>query len=138
MEKKPKTGREFLGQGIAYPFTVNSENKFLMNSYDSQVMQSILLIMRTAKGERIMRPEFGAGLNKMVFEPNNPATIAILGHEVRDALTKFEPRIDIVNIKVKSDGNSNERINIHLEYKVRRTDTMFNLVYPFYLERGEI
>jgi len=138
MEKKAKTGREFLGQGIAYPFAVNSEGKFLMNSYDSQVRQSILLIVRTAKGERIMRPEFGAGLNKMVFEPNNPSTIAILEHEVREALTKFEPRIDIIGIKVKSEGNNSERINIHLDYKVRRTDTMFNLVYPFYLERGEI
>lgn len=138
MDKKSKTGREFLGSGIAYPFSLNSEGKFHMSSYDDQVMQSILLIIRTAKGERMMRPEFGAGLNRMVFEPNNPSTNAILEHEIKEALIKFEPRIEIVGINVKSGNENSEKVDIHLEYKVRRTDTMFNLVYPFYLERGEL
>lgn len=128
---------EFLGAGIAFPLAVDSQGHIVMNRYEDHVRQSILLILRTAKGERVMRPDFGAGLQNFVFETIGPATAALVKHEVEEALMRFEPRIDVLNVVVEDDQERRNVLLIKLEYRVRRTDTTFNLVYPFYLERGE-
>lgn len=130
--------KEFLGSGIAFPFNVDEHGHISMNSQEEQIRQSIQLILQTSKGERVMRSDFGAGLHRVVFSPSNYATFAMVEHEVKDALIRFEPRIDVLNVKVTPYPNEPEKLDIYLEYRVRKTDTMFNLVYPFYLERGTI
>lgn len=131
-------GKEFLGAGLAFPLGVDAQGRMAMNSLEGQVRQSILLILQTAKGERVMRPDFGAGLHDLVFEPISSATIARVRHEVKDALIHFEPRIDVLNVEVTVDLQQQDRLLINMEYRVRETDAIFNLVYPFYLERGEL
>jgi phage baseplate assembly protein W len=131
-------GNEFLGSGIAFPISLDSGGRVVMNSLDEHVRQSILLILRTAKGERVMRPDFGAGLQEVVFSPIDASTAALVQHEVKDALVKFEPRIDVLNVDVSADRQQEGVLLINVEYRVRRTDTTFNLVYPFYIERGEV
>jgi len=130
--------RKFLGKGIAFPFAVDSQGHIAMNSFEDQVRQSILLILKTAKGERVMRPDFGAGLSKVVFEPIGSATKALVKHEVEEALIKFEPRIEVLEVDVDDDEQEQGKLLISMQYRVRRTDTTFNMVYPFYLERGEL
>ena len=131
-------GNEFLGAGIAFPLRLDAQGRIAMNSLEDHVRQSILLILQTARGERVMRPEFGAGLQDLVFAPATPATAALAEHTVRDALTRFEPRIDVLKVAATIDPRQPERLLVAVEYRVRRTDTIFNLVYPFYLERGEL
>jgi len=131
-------GKEFLGGGLAFPLRLDPEGRIAMNSLDDHVRQSILLILQTAKGERVMRPDFGAGLRKLVFSPMSAATVALVQHEVKDALTRFEPRIDILNISVTLDSGRPGQLILNLEYRVRSTDTQFNLVYPFFLEKGMV
>jgi phage baseplate assembly protein W len=109
-----------------------------MNSYEDHVHQSIRLILQTAKGERVMRPDFGAGLHNLVFEPVNPVTTSLVQHEVKEALIRFEPRIDVLSVEVTVDQKEEQKLLANIQYRVRRTDTIFNLVYPFYLERGEL
>ena len=115
---------------------LDADGRIAINSLEDHVRQSILLILQTAKGERVMRPDFGAGLQTLVFSPVNAATAALVQHEVRDALVRFEPRIDILSVEVTSDQEEQNVLMINLQYRVRKTDTMFNLVYPFFLAKG--
>jgi phage baseplate assembly protein W len=141
--------REFLGTGIAFEQVTDSERRITvktmnvdangliaMNSLEQHVRQSILLILKTAKGERVMRPDFGAGLRELAFEPLNQATMTLAEHHVREALIRFEPRIEVLKVTALLDPQEKDRVGIHLQYRVRSTDTTFNLVYPFYVERG--
>ncbi|MGH9936307.1 MAG: GPW/gp25 family protein [Blastocatellia bacterium] len=130
------TGKEFLGAGVAFPFGVSADGRIAMNSLEDHVRQSILLILQTARGERVMRPEFGAGLQNLAFEPLSPATATLARHQVEQALVRFEPRIEVRKVEVTLDPKQEGVLLINVEYRVRRTDTTFNLVYPFYLERG--
>ena len=136
MDNSSRDGREFLGAGVAFPLRLDADGRIAINSLEDHVRQSILLILQTAKGERVMRPDFGAGLQTLVFSPVNAATAALVQHEVRDALVRFEPRIDILSVEVTSDPEEQNRLMINLQYRVRKTDTMFNLVYPFFLAKG--
>jgi phage baseplate assembly protein W len=155
-------GREFLGAGIAFPLNVNEDGLIAMNAQEDHVRQSILLILQTAKGERVMRPDFGARLSDLAFEPITQATITLAQHYVKEALIRFEPRIEVLKVEITRNpqeqdresilravnrssvrrrpapGNSQEEdcLWIRLHYRVRSTDTTFNLVYPFYIERG--
>lgn len=136
MNNDPVNGREFLGAGLAFPMRVDSQGRIAMNSLDDHVRQSILLILQTAKGERLMRSDFGSGLHRLVFSPLHAATATLVQHQVKDALTRFEPRIDVLDLTVEMDPSPPSSLMINLRYRVRSTDTMFNLVFPFLLEKG--
>ncbi len=97
--------------------------------------QAIWIILGTAKGERVMRPEFGCGIYDLVFELNSASTAGRVAQAVREALLQFEPRIDVRDIQVQSQ-NGGEVLLISIDYEVRATNNVFNLVYPFYLERS--
>lgn len=127
---------EFLGAGIAFPLHVNENGLIAMNALEDHVRQSILLILQTAKGERVMRPDFGARLSDLTFEPVTQATITLAEHYVKEALTRFEPRIVISKVEITVNPQEPDHLLIGLQYRVRSTDTTFNLVYPFYVERG--
>lgn len=136
MSDNPIKSKEFLGVGLSFPIDIDSSGYVAMNSFEDHVYQSILLILQTSKGERVMRPSFGVGLGDLVFEPINSTTMALIKKDVTDALVNFEPRIDVLDVEVTSDTAGGSVIFILLEYRVRRTNTVFNLVYPFYLESG--
>jgi phage baseplate assembly protein W len=142
-------GKAFLGAGIACSVTTDAQGAVHLSpmtltqgvistdSFEEHIRNSILLILQTAPGERVMRPDFGAGLSQLLFEPLIQATIALAQHNVRQALIRFEPRIEVLEIDVIANPQTTGRIDISLNYRVRSTDTTFNLVYPFFLERGE-
>lgn len=115
---------------------LDGDGHIAMNSYEDHVRQSILLIAQTAQGERMMRPDFGSGLSRMVFEPLGQATISLVQHTLTQALTRYEPRIDIVDLTVISDPSQPGLLQIRLDYQVRRTDAIYNLVFPFFLQHG--
>jgi phage baseplate assembly protein W len=136
MNDELSEGKEFLGAGIAFPLDKDPAGLITMKSLEDQVSQSIQLILRTAKGERVMHPDFGAGLNRLVFEPLNQATISLAQHYVKDALVRFEPRVEVLNVSIRVDPQLQDQLLINVEYRLRTTDATFNLVYPFYLKRG--
>lgn len=104
--------------------------------YEECVRHSILLILSTARGERVMRPDFGCGLHDLVFAVNGPATQGMAAFHVREALLHWEPRIDVLRVAASSAGEHGEQLLIEIDYRVRLTDGRFNLVYPFYLDRA--
>jgi phage baseplate assembly protein W len=131
--------KDFLGVGWTWPVTTESgpgaaAGQISLSGYEERIRQSILIILGTAKGERVMRPDFGCGIHELVFAPNDQTTEARVGFEVREALLDFEPRIDVDEVRVVRE--TPERMVIHVAYRVRRTNNTFNLVYPFYLERS--
>jgi phage baseplate assembly protein W len=83
-----------------------------------------------------MRPDFGSGLRALVFEPANTATMALVRHRVEEALVAWEPRIDVVEVTVTSQRSEPQALQVRIDYRVRETNTFYNLVYPFYLREG--
>lgn len=125
------THKAHLGVGWAFPVKpVNGSLKFAR--YEEDIEQAIQIILLTAQGERVMLPEFGAGLRDFVFEPNSPAVRARMSETVRKALVDWEPRIDLERVEVKP-GEDNSVVLIHVDYVVRATNQFYNRVFPFYL-----
>ncbi len=124
----------FLGVGCAFPFDDKS-GEIATAEYEDSVHQAIWIILGTAKGERVMRPDFGCSIYDLVFELPSPSTSGKIVQAVRDALLVQEPRIDVADVYVEAQDNG-KTLLIHIEYQVRATNNVFNLVYPFYLERS--
>lgn len=130
--------KAFLGVGWAYPVQPNaSHTDAALAIYEEDVRQAVLIILETNRGERAMRPDFGAGLRDFLFEPINATTLALIRHRVEEALITWEPRIRVEEIALESSDSARTRIDIKIEYVVRATNTFYNLVYPFYLQEGE-
>jgi len=104
--------------------------------YEEDIRQAIRIIIFTNRSERLMRPNFGAGLNEFVFEPINVSTMALIETRVREALIAWEARIDVLGVKVTADRSERNKLLIDMTYRVRATNTRHNLVYPFYLQEG--
>jgi phage baseplate assembly protein W len=129
--------KAFLGTGWAFPPGLDPAGKIRLVSLEEDVRQAILIIIQTVLGERVMRPDFGAGLHNLVFEPVNRTTMALVQNTVERALIDWEPRIEINNLSVTTDTNERNTLLIELLYTVRATNTQFNLVFPFFLLEGE-
>jgi phage baseplate assembly protein W len=128
--------KAFLGQGWAFPVQPDETGDVAMSAYEADIHQAIHIILGTAPGERVMRPDFGAGLHELVFEPINTTTMALVRHRVEEALITWEPRIDNISVEVNADRPQG-RLLIGIRYRVRASNTFYNLVYPFYLTEGE-
>ena len=127
--------KAFLGEGWAFPIGVDTVGEIAVAIYEEDVQEAIRIILGTEPGERVMRPEFGTGLRGLMFEPINTTTVALAQHRVQQALVLWEPRIDSVNVNVTADP-PNGKLMIEVSYRVRTTNTFYNLVYPFYLQEG--
>ena len=128
--------KAFLGRGWAFPVATDATGAIAVAAYEADIEQSIRIILGTEPGERVMRPDFGAGLRGLVFEPMNTTTIALVRHRVEQALIVWEPRIDSVTVTVAADP-PNGRLRVDVSYRIRTTNTFYNLVYPFYLQEGQ-
>lgn len=125
----------FLGTGWAFPVGVDALGGARMASAADDIRQSVRIILETTPGERVMRPDFGSGLHALVFEPMTATLDALVRHRVEEALVTWEPRIDSITVAVTRDA-PNGRLMIEITYRVRATNTFYNLVYPFYLMEG--
>lgn len=128
--------RSFLGTGLRFPLTVGPHGGLGLSSGERSVTESIWIILSTAPGERVMRPDFGCGIQTLVFAPNNAATHAEVAHHVQDALLRFEPRIDVLDVRVSAEGDLSNVLLVAIDYALRDTNAINNLVYPFYITEG--
>lgn len=126
--------KTFLGVGVAFP-VAEAGGEIATAAYEEDVRQAILIILQTNQNERVMRPDFGAGLRDFVFELVNATTMARVKTRVQDALVDWEPRIDVNSVDV-SAANELNKLFIDIAYTVRATNTSRNLVYPFFLQEG--
>lgn len=128
--------REYLGVGWKFPLQVTPSGGLARARYEHRVEEAVYLILATAKGERVMLPEFGCGIHDLVFAPNTPGTIGIVAQQVRRALVTWEPRIDVLDIVVDSPLDEPNLLLIKVGYRIRSNNALANLVYPFYLREG--
>jgi phage baseplate assembly protein W len=126
---------EFLGIGWNLPVALDDDDRLRMASDGEEgIRQSIWMILSTAPGERLMRPDFGCGIHDMVFGVSSAGTANAVAGAVRKALATWEPRIDVLDVFAAPDPAEPSVLQIEINYQVRSTNSRFNLVFPFYLE----
>ena len=131
--------KAFLGVGWCFPpeFHKHADSVGVkMVVEEDDIRESLKILMATRPGERIMQPSYGCGLHAMVFESVNESTITEIRDVVERAVLFFEPRITLESIDVNTDSAYEGRVNIRLNYSIRRTNTRSNVVYPFYFIEG--
>ena len=129
---------EFLGVGWRFPVQLDrAKGDIALSRYDQDVQEAIWIILSTAPGERVMRPDFGCGIHDYVFAPNDSRTAGLVRFHVEQALVRWEPRIDLQEVLVQADPALLSVLLISIQYQVRATDSRYNVVYPFYLQREE-
>jgi phage baseplate assembly protein W len=128
---------EIIGSGLAFPLGVDRRGAIALARDESDIDQAIQLILGTAPGERPMRPEFGCGVHDFVFHSIDSNTLASMEVAIREALERWEPRIDVRLIRFDSSQAANGLLTIDISYQVRATNTTRNLVYPFYVIPAE-
>jgi uncharacterized protein len=128
--------KAFQGIGWGFPPGVQPDGSTTVARYEEDIRQAIRIILGTNRGERVMRPDFGAGLREFTFEPLNQTTCLKLQTRVQESLVTWEPRIDVLKVEARVDGSETGLVQIAMTYRMRSTNTLHNLVYPFYLMEG--
>jgi phage baseplate assembly protein W len=122
----------FVGRGWAFPLRVSATGGIGMVERETEIEEAIRLILGTAPGERPMRPEFGCGIHDYVFAPGDGATAGRIAHEVRTALDRWEPRIEVSDVVVAFDAVEAGTLYLDVRYTIRSSNSERNLVFPFY------
>ena len=135
--------RSFLGTGWAFPVTFHkkppSQSGVDMASDVRDIEQSLTILLSTRPGERVMRPDYGCGLEDLLFEPANTSLITYNKELISKAILYYEPRVELKDITILEDENLLEgRVMIQLELVVRSTNSRFNYVYDFYTREATI
>ena len=125
---------EFLGKGLHWPIGVDVSGALAVSEAEDKIRESVLLILSTVAGERHMRPEFGSRIQDQVFAPVRAATMSKLAFNLQESLINWEPRIDVMNVSVQPDPAEDGVLLVSIDYKIRATNTAFNLVYPFFVK----
>jgi phage baseplate assembly protein W len=123
----------FVGRGIAYPMRVSMTGGIALTSRDEEIVESMRLILGTSPGERPMRPDFGCPIHEHIFAPADASTTGLIAFDVRNALTRWEPRIEVLDVSVRRDENQATLLYIDITYAIRETNDPRNLVFPFYV-----
>jgi phage baseplate assembly protein W len=129
--------RDFLGKGLRFPVSVNLNGGVSTSALEENVRQSIFIILGTAPGERINRPQFGCRIHDLMFAPNNPLTAARAEIYCEEAIYKYEPRVSKVKVSAEANSDEPNRLDIRIEYVIAGKNDKRNLVFPFYLRQED-
>ena len=131
--------KAWLGRGWAYPVRIDpATGGIAFSEYEADIRESILIILQTSRGERVMRPDFGCGIHDLVFEVIDVATLTRVETTVWESMTKYEARIEVLSVRTDPLNAADGLLLIELEYRVRRTNQVGNLVYPFYFREAGV
>lgn len=128
--------RAFLGAGLAFPLGVTPQGRLARASGEAKVEQAIWLLLSTALGERVMRPEVGCGAHDVLFAPNTPATVVRVIDQTRRCLTQLEPRIAVLGVEAETPESQPNMLLIRITYQVQMNNAIGNLVYPYFIREG--
>jgi len=129
--------RDFLGKGWRFPVSVNLTGGLSSSAFEENVRQSIFIILGTAPGERVMRPDFGCRIHDLMFAPNNDVTSVRAAYYCEEAIYKYEPRIAEVEVQALPNPVEPNRLDINIAYVIAGSNDKRNLVYPFYLRSAD-
>lgn len=125
--------KEFLGRGLAFPLQVDPRGGIALASGEHDIVQSIRIILETAPGERVMRPEFGCRIHELIFAPRNASTEGLMIYYVKQALARWEPRIDVREVDISPDPSWDGALLVEIKYEIKDTHDERSIVYPFYI-----
>lgn len=128
---------DFLGVGWAFPIGVDARGRIGLARQVTDIEQAIMMVLLTPKGQRVMRPEFGCQIHDLIFAPNDANTWGMAEYYVEEALRFWEPRITVLNVTARPSDGQTERMDVHVDYRVKATLDKRTLVYPFYRIPGE-
>jgi uncharacterized protein len=137
MDHEDVLGKEFLGTGWAFPVTISRDLGLIESaSHETDIKQSIRIILGTSKGERVMRPDFGCGIHDLAFAAISTQVMAEIETTVRESLRQYEARIEVFNVTVGTRHLDRGYLDVEIDYRVRATNQPGNLVYPFYFRES--
>lgn len=129
------SNKSFLGTGWSFPPQFTSKGLVTVAA-EQDIHESLLILLSTTPGERVMQPLYGCGLKTHVFDTLNEGSVAVIRDTVEKAILFFEPRVTVERIEVNDDDYREGKIQIYVYYRVRATNNRYNLVYPFYFNEG--
>lgn len=142
---------EFRGRGWRFPILPDETGSLGWCAGQENIEQSLKVLLLTALGERVMRPRFGTDAPRLVFAPGSEQHLRLLEQSIQEAVHEFEPRVELLEVRAEtgmtdpgtmpetgSAGRAEARVTASISYRVRRSNTRFNLVFPFYLGTVEI
>jgi phage baseplate assembly protein W len=129
--------RDFLGKGLRFPVSVNLNGGVSSSQLEENIRQCIFIILGTAPGERINRPDFGCRIHDLMFAPNNPMTAACAEVFCEEAIYKYEPRVSKVTCTAGPNADEPNRLDVRIEYVIADKNDKRNLVFPFYLKNED-
>jgi phage baseplate assembly protein W len=133
----PNQQKDWLGRGWAYPVALDPlTGGVAIAEYEIDIRQSIEIILGTAPGERVMRPDFGCGIYELVFEVIDASLLTRVQAAVTRAMVTYEARIEVLSVNVNPLYAADGLLLIEFQYRVRRTNQKDNMVYPFYFREG--
>ncbi|MDR0948502.1 MAG: GPW/gp25 family protein [Lachnospiraceae bacterium] len=131
------SAKSFLGVGLSFPIRADEmTGKLKLSYYEEDIQEAITIILGTAKGERVMRPEFGCDIQMYAFCVPDRTNRRKIENTVLEALQMWEPRITQVEVNAQSPLQEDGKLLILISYVVRATNNPYNMVYPFYLHEG--
>jgi len=132
MNRDDTKTREFLGVGWKFPLQVTPTGAIALSRYEQSIEEAVYSILSTSKGERVML-DFGSGIHDMVFSPNNAGTVSMVGRQVREALVRWEPRIDVLEVSTETSVEQPNLLLIRVSYRIRANYALGSLVFPFFI-----
>lgn len=129
----PSNATDFIGRGLAWPMSIDHRGAIRLTAGAADLDSSLRLVLITAPGERVMRPDFGCRIHELVFEPVNANTLGLMAEAVREAIARWEPRVEVESVDPVPAVETPALVRIHIAYRVRATNDRRNLVYPFYV-----
>jgi uncharacterized protein len=123
----------FIGRGFSWPLAVDHTGAIKLTDGADDIDRSIQIVLLTAPGERVMRPQFGCRIWELLFEPVTPNLLGLISQAVRQAVAQWEPRVDVEAVVPEPDVNDNALVHVRITYRVKATNDRRNLVYPFYV-----
>jgi uncharacterized protein len=129
--------RDFLGRGWRFPLLPDGRGGLGYTEAGDNIEHSLRVLLLTQTRERPMRPRFGTEAPRLVFAPGSLRFLRLLEGSIRDAVVEFEPRVDLLDVRAEVDARDETRVTVALRYRERRTNTVGNLVFPFYLDQAE-
>ena len=123
---------DFVGRGWAFPVGLDLRGRVALTTGYESIERAIRIILQTARGERVMRPQFGSDLHQLVFAENNATSAGQADFYVRQALARWEPRIEVENVNVSWSEADRGAMVLDITYRIKATNDRRNLVFPFY------
>jgi hypothetical protein len=132
-DEAPRYDATFVGRGFSWPMEVDHTGSIRLTDTAEDIERSMRIVLMTAPGERLMRPQFGCRIWDLLFEPVTPNLLGLIAEAVRQAMAQWEPRVEIEDVKPLPDGGDGALVRVQISYRVRATNDRRNLVYPFYV-----